>query len=88
VIALVKSSSVMLATELGDARLSARNRLECQVRSVTPGAVNAEVVMDTAAGLAVVATVAQSTVADLGLAPGSSVTVLVKASDIILAVAS
>jgi len=88
VIALVKSSSVMLATELGDARLSARNRLECQVRSVTPGAVNAEVVMDTAAGLAVVATVAQSTVADLGLTPGSSVTVLVKASDIILAVAS
>jgi molybdate transport system regulatory protein len=88
VIALVKASSVMLATGLGDARLSARNRLQGQVRSVTPGAVNAEVVVDTAEGLAVVAIVAQSTVADLGLAPGAPLTVLVKASDIILAVAS
>jgi molybdate transport system regulatory protein len=88
VIALVKSSSVVLATELGDARLSARNRLEGQVRSVKPGAVNAEVLVDTTEGLPVVAIVAQSTVADLGLAPGVPVTVLVKASDIILAVAS
>jgi len=36
----------------------------------------------------VVAIVAQSTVADLGLALDASVTVLVKASDIILAVSS
>lgn len=88
VIALVKSSSVMLATELGDARLSARNRLEGRVRSVTPGAVNAEVVVDAQGGLAVVAIVAQSAVADLALAPDAPVTVLIKASDIILAVAS
>jgi molybdate transport system regulatory protein len=88
VIALVKASSVMLATGLGNARLSARNPLEGRVRSVTQGAVNAEVVVDTAEGLAVVAIVTQSTVADLGLAPGAPVTVLVKASDIILAVAS
>jgi molybdate transport system regulatory protein len=88
VIALVKASSVVLATGLGDARLSARNRLEGQVHSVTLGAVNAEVLVDTAEGLTVVAIVAQSTVADLSLAPGASVTVLVKASDIILAVAS
>jgi molybdate transport system regulatory protein len=88
VIALVKASSVMLATGLGDAKLSARNRLEGQVRSVTPGEVNAEVVVDTAEGLPVVAVVAQITVADLGLAPGAPVTVLVKGSDIILAVAS
>ena len=88
VIALVKASSVVLATGLGDAKLSARNRLEGQVRSVTPGAVNAEVVVDTADGLPVVAIVAQSTLADLALAPDAPVTVLVKASDIILAIAS
>lgn len=88
VIALVKSSSVMLATGLGDARLSARNRLEGRVRAVKPGAVNAEVTVETADGLAVVAIVAQSTVADLGLAPAAPVAVLVKATDIILAVAS
>ena len=88
VIALVKSSSVMLATGLGDARLSARNRLEGRVRAVKPGAVNAEVTVETADGLAVVAIVAQSTVADLGLAPDVPVAVLVKAADIILAVAN
>lgn len=88
VIALVKSSAVMLATELGDARLSARNRLEGRVLAIKPGAVNAEVTVETADGLPVVAMVSQSTIAELGLAPGASVTVLVKASDIILAVAS
>lgn len=88
VIALVKASSVVLATGLGDARLSTRNRLEGQVRSVMAGAVNAEVVVDTTEALAVVAIVAQSTVSDLGLTPGAPVTVLLKASDIVLAVAS
>ena len=88
VIALVKSSSVMLATKLGDGKLSARNRLEGRVRVVTPGAVNAEVSVETEDGLPVVAIVAQSTIADLGLVPDAPVTVLVKASDIILAVAS
>lgn len=88
VIALVKSSSVMLATKLGDGKLSARNRLEGRVRAVTPGAVNAEVSVETEDGLPVVAIVAQSTIADLGLVPDAPVTVLVKASDIILAVAS
>ena len=88
VIALVKSSAEMLATELGDARLSARNRLEGRVLAIKPGAVNAEVTVETADGLAVVAIVAQSTVADLGLAPDVPVAVLVKAADIILAVAN
>ncbi len=88
VIALVKSSSVMLATGLGDAKLSARNRFDGRVSAVKPGAVNAEVTVETADGLPVVAIVAQSTIAELGLAPDVSVTVLVKASDIILAVAS
>ena len=88
VIALVKSSSVMLAADLGDARLTARNRLEGRVLAVKPGAVNAEVTVETADGLPVVAIVAQSAVAELGLAPDAPVTVLVKASDIILAVAN
>lgn len=86
VIALVKSSSVMLATNLGNAKLSAHNRLEGRVRAVKPGAVNAEITVDTAAGLQVVAIVEQSTVVELALAPGAPVTVLVKACDIILAV--
>ena len=86
VIALVKSSSVMLATKLGHAKVSARNQLEGRVLTVTPGAVNAEVTVETESGLPVVAIVAQNAVADLGLVPGAPVSVLVKASDIILAV--
>jgi molybdate transport system regulatory protein len=88
VVALVKSSAVLLAAGLGDAKVSARNRLDGTVRSVTPGSVNAEVVVDAAGGLSVVAIVTRGAVQELGLAPGSAVTALVKASDVILAVAT
>jgi molybdate transport system regulatory protein len=88
VIALVKSSSVLLAVDLGDARISARNQIPGQVLSVTPGSVNAEVVIRAANGVDVVAVVPQASVAELGLKPGAAATALVKASDIVLAVAS
>ena len=86
VMALVKASAVLVAVGLQDARLSARNQLHGTVRSVTPGAVNAEVVIETADGVAIVAIVNQAAVRDLGLAPGVPATALVKASDVILAV--
>lgn len=85
VIALVKSSAVMLATDLGDAKVSARNRFDGAVSSVRPGAVNAEVTVATADGLRIVAIVTQASVDGLGLAPGREATALVKASDVILA---
>lgn len=85
VAALVKSSSVLLATGLGDAKLSARNRLEGTVSGIVPGSVNAEVTVQAEGGTTVVAIVTQASVAGLGLGVGSSVTVLVKASDLILA---
>ncbi len=88
VIALVKSSAVLLAVDLANARISARNQISGQVLSVTPGAVNAEVVVRAASGVDVVAVVPQAAVTDLGLKPGAGVTALVKASDIVLAVAS
>ncbi|HNT39673.1 MAG TPA: TOBE domain-containing protein [Rubrivivax sp.] len=85
VIAMVKAPAVMLATDLGDARVSTRNRLDGVVRSVRPGAVNAEVTIETGAGLCVVATVTQGSIEHLGLAPGRAVTALVAASDVLLA---
>lgn len=85
VIVLVKSSAVLLATELGDAKLSARNRLDGQVTTITPGAVNAEVTVLAEGGTPVVAIVTQASVAGLGLQVGSAVTALIKASDLILA---
>lgn len=88
VIVLVKSSSVLLATDLQGARVSARNRLDGVVTAVTPGAVNAEVDIEAEGGVAVVAIVTQASVEALSLKPGAPVTALVKASDIVLATAS
>jgi len=85
VIAMVKASSVVLAAGLGEARVSARNRLEGTVVGVHPGAVNAEVSVQAGGGLPVVAIVTRAFVDELRLAPGSAVSVLVQASDVILA---
>ena len=86
VMALVKASAVLVAVGMQDARVSARNQLHGTVRSVTPGAVNAEVVIETADGVAIVAVITQAAARELGLAPGVPATALVKASDVILAV--
>lgn len=86
VVAMVKASAVLVAVDLQDAKLSARNQLHGTVRSVAPGAVNAEVVIETADGVAIVAVITQAAVHELGLAPGVPATALVKASDVILAV--
>ncbi len=88
VIVLIKSSAVMLAVDLAGARISARNRIAGRVASVTPGAVNAEVVLRGDGGVEVVAVVPQGAVAELGLAPGAEATALIKASDVVLAVVS
>jgi molybdate transport system regulatory protein len=87
-IALVKASSVLLATGLDGARISARNQWPGAVAQVRPGAVNAEVVLDLDGGGSVVAVVTQDSVRALGLAPGARATALVKASDVILAVSA
>lgn len=88
VIVLVKSSVVLLATDLQGAKVSARNRLDGVVTSVTSGAVNAEVSIEAEGGVPLVAIVTQASIEALSLKPGAPVTALVKASDIVLATAS
>jgi len=82
--ALIKASSVMLATDLGDVRLSARNQLTGTITAVTPGAVNTEVVLDIGGGASVAAVVTQTSAQALGLKVGGSATALFKASSVIL----
>ncbi len=84
--ALVKSSSIIVATGLDDAQLSARNQLSGTVASVTPGAVNAEVVIAMTGGGTIAAIITQASLKELGLAPGSPATALFKASSVILGV--
>lgn len=86
VIALVKSSAIVLATGLADAKVSATNRLEGTVTRVLPGAVNGEVTLETDAGLRVVAVVTQSAIRSLQLDEGVRVSALIKPSDVILAI--
>ena len=85
-IALVKSSSVIVATDLEGARLSTRNRLDGVVSAVTPGAVNAEVVIGLDGGGSIAAIVTAGSVKSLGLAKGIRATALFKATSVIVAV--
>ncbi|MDT3672373.1 MAG: TOBE domain-containing protein [Aromatoleum sp.] len=88
VVALVKAPWVMLMTDSSGVRLSARNCLAGTVKSVEPGAVNAEVVLTLAGGTEVAAIVTKEAVGDLGLKPGVAATAVIKASHVILGVPS
>jgi molybdate transport system regulatory protein len=85
-IALVKASSVVVATDLEGAKVSTRNQLAGKVGAVTPGAVNAEVVIDLDGGGSIAAIVTQGSVKSLGLAPGKRAIALFKATSVIVAV--
>jgi molybdopterin-binding protein len=66
-------------------RLSARNQLPGTVTSITHGEATANVVLDVD-GMRVVAAITVEAARELGLAEGSKVTAIVKASDVMLAV--
>ncbi|MEB2351937.1 MAG: TOBE domain-containing protein [Burkholderiaceae bacterium] len=87
-VALIQAANVVLATDVGQARLSTRNQLHGTVSSVRPGAVNAEVTLDIDSGDQIVAMVTEASVRELGLTPGVRAAALIKAPDVILAVAS
>jgi molybdopterin-binding protein len=65
-------------------KLSARNQLAGTVKEVRKGAAIANVVVDVG-GQRIVSSITVEAVDDLGLTEGSQVTVVVKASDVILA---
>ena len=68
-------------------RLSARNQIPARVTSITSGEAIANVELD-ANGVRLVASVTVEAVRDLGLAEGSQVTAIIKASEVILATGS
>ncbi|QWT47226.1 TOBE domain-containing protein [Azospira inquinata] len=85
-IALIKAPWVMLLTEDGDIKLSARNRASGKVSKLVKGAVNTEVAVTLAGGSTVYAIITNDAVLELGLAEGRDATVLFKASHVILGV--
>jgi molybdopterin-binding protein len=66
-------------------KISARNQLTGQVLSVTHGAVNATIKVDIGGGNVITSSITDEAVADLGLAAGDTVTVLIKSSDVLIA---
>ncbi|WP_028312722.1 TOBE domain-containing protein [Derxia gummosa] len=64
--------------------ISARNAFEGSITSVTPGAVNSELVITTPSGVDIVATVTVASVEALGLAVGRKAVAIVKAPSVIV----
>ena len=65
-------------------RLSARNQIPARVTGINKGEATANVELD-AGGTRLVASITVEAVEQLGLAVGSEVTAVIKASDVILA---
>jgi molybdopterin-binding protein len=67
-------------------KLSARNVLKGKVKSLTPGAVNTEVVIELPGGGEIVSIITKTSAEGLGLAAGKTVYAVIKASNVIVAV--
>ena len=65
-------------------RLSARNQIRARVTSINSGEAIANVELD-AGGVRLVASITTEAARELGLAEGSEVTAVIKASDVIVA---
>ena len=65
-------------------KISARNQISGTIVSITPGAVNGSIKVDIGGGNVVTANITEEAIADLALATGDTVTVLTKASDVLI----
>ena len=82
-VAVVKATEVMVGE--GSLTLSARNQFPGKVVSVTKGAVNDIVKIETAIGT-VTATISDSAVEDLGLAEGKDASAVIKATSVMVGI--
>ncbi|WP_418184679.1 TOBE domain-containing protein [Aliarcobacter vitoriensis] len=83
VIAVIKSSNVLLSTQ-SDLKLSARNSLKGTIEDISLGAVNAEVVINIGDKDKIVAVVTANSVSNMKLEIGTKVDAIIKASDIMI----
>ncbi|UAK24403.1 TOBE domain-containing protein [Sphingomonas nostoxanthinifaciens] len=65
-------------------KLSARNQFTGTVIEIAPGAVNGVIKVDIGAGNIVTSSITEEAIVDLGLKVGDAVTVVVKASDVLI----
>ncbi len=84
-VALVKASSIVLMTDFGGYRLSARNQLEGTISRIVKGAVSSLVVLTLSGGTAVSATITNDALEALALKVGQPATAVFKAYAVIVA---
>lgn len=85
-VAFVKAPMVTLLSGTPEYRFSARNQLKGTVSALVKGGVNCQVTVALPGGSAVSAVVTNAAVAELGLAEGTAVTALFKASQVFVGV--
>lgn len=88
VVALVKAPQVIVITDFGGYRISARNQLKGTVTRIQKGAVNSEIAIELAGGDSITATVTNESIGTLSLSLGNTATAVFKAGSVILGVAS
>jgi molybdate transport system regulatory protein len=86
VLAIIKASSVMILTEGDGVKLSARNRLEGTIATLTEGPVSTEVALTLTNGSTVCATITHDASVALGLKVGTKATAIFKAPSVIIGV--
>jgi molybdopterin-binding protein len=64
--------------------ISARNMLKGKVKSVKPGAVNNEIIVELPGGAEIVSIITMSSSDRLGLKPGKDVYAIIKASNVMI----
>lgn len=84
VMVLIKTHDVILITDFGGVQFSARNQLPGAVVSMTESLVSADVRIRLDGGGIISAVVTMESVRELDLEPGSAVTVMVRASNVII----
>ncbi|MDD4803393.1 MAG: molybdopterin-binding protein [Syntrophomonas sp.] len=67
-------------------KISARNQLKGNVKSITPGSVNTEVVIELPGGTEVVSIITKASAESMGLAVGKEVYAVIKASSVMVSV--
>jgi len=84
--AIVKASTIILGTDLHDAKVSARNRLCGTVAHVIDGPVSCEVALEIGGGDVLSAIITHGSSKTLGLAEGNHACAIFKASSVIIGV--
>ena len=84
--AIIKASSIIIGTDLHDAKLSARNIMCGKITRIIEGPVSSDVEVDIGGGNTVSAVITHESATKLGLKEGGHACAIFKASSVILGV--